>query len=202
MIIGLDFFGFDCVVVVMWVDGNFVDLQCEFYDGVEVELVEVISEDGFNIIWYLVIYVMVQVVQQLYFEVNLGIGLFIIDGFYYDFGNIEFVIFEVFFEFEKWMKWIVKENQCFVCWVIIEEFVCEELVDQFYKLEFIGIKGKGVEGVLVEVGGGELMIYDNVCCNGEVVWKDLCCGFYVFLIKYLVNIFVLIKFLVVYWKGD
>ena len=158
---GLDLFGSDRAVVAMRVDGNLVDLQRELHDGAEVEPVEATSEDGLNIIRHSATHVMAQAVQQLYPEVNLGIGPFITDGFYYDFGNIEPVTPEVLSELEKRMKRIVKENQRFVRRVTTEESAREELADQPYKLELIGTKGKGAEGASVEVGGGELTIYDN-----------------------------------------
>ena len=49
----------------------------------------------------------------------------------------------------------------------------DELKDEPYKLELIGLKGSGnaddaAEGASVEVGAGELTIYDNVDRNGEV----------------------------------
>ncbi|MGO3648279.1 MAG: threonine--tRNA ligase, partial [Agrococcus casei] len=56
-----------------------------------------------------------------------------------------------------------------------------ELADEPYKIELIGLKGpnaeKSAEGASVEVGSGELTIYDNVDPKtGETVWKDLCQG--------------------------
>ena len=164
--------------------------------------VDATSEDGLNIIRHSATHVMAQAVQQLYPEVNLGIGPFITDGFYYDFGNIEPVTPEVLSELEKRMKRIVKENQRFVRRVTTEESAREELADQPYKLELIGTKGKGAEGASVEVGGGELTIYDNVRRNGEVAWKDLCRGPHVPSTKYLANTFALTKFSAAYWKGD
>lgn len=199
---GLDLFGSERDVVAMRVDGNLVDLQRELHDGAEVEPVEATSEDGLNIIRHSCTHVMAQAVQQLYPEVNLGIGPFITDGFYYDFGNIEPVTPEVLTELEKRMKRIVKENQRFVRRVTSEESAREELADQPYKLELIGTKGKGADGASVEVGGAELTIYDNVRRNGEVAWKDLCRGPHVPSTKYLANAFALTKFSAAYWKGD
>ena len=54
-------------------------------------------------------------------RVNLGIGPFITDGFYYDFGNIDAVTPELLRELEKRMKRIVKEGQRFVRREISEE---------------------------------------------------------------------------------
>ena len=55
-----------------------------------------------------------------------------------------------------------------------------ELADEPYKLELIGLKGRpaddAAEGASVEVGAGELTIYDNLRRNGDLAWKDLCRG--------------------------
>ena len=54
--------------------------------------------------------------------------------------------------------------------------------DEPYKLELIGLKGgrptpRPAEGAEVEVGGGELTIYDNVAPGRRrVAWQDLCRG--------------------------
>jgi len=76
------------------------------------------------------------------------------------------------------MQRIVKERQRFVRRAVTDEQASEELADQPYKLELIGIKGHASDddGASVEVGAGELTIYDNVRRNGEVAWKDLCRG--------------------------
>lgn len=52
------------------------------------------------------------------------------------------------------------------------------LASEPYKLELIDLKGAAAatEGASVEVGAGELTIYDNVRRDGTVAWKDLCRG--------------------------
>ena len=110
---------------------------------------------------------MAQAVQELFPQVNLGIGPFITDGFYYDFGNIDSVTPELMREIEKRMKRIVKEGQRFVRRDVSEADAAKELADQPYKLELIQTKGKGAEAASVEVGAGGLTMYDNVRRNGE-----------------------------------
>ncbi len=200
---GLDLFGADRDVVAMRVGGRLLDLQRELFDGDVVEPVPAASPDGLDIIRHSCTHVMAQAVQELNPEVNLGIGPFITDGFYYDFGNIDAVTPEVVKELEKRMKRIVKENQRFVRRVVSEDEARAELSDQPYKLELIGSKGgHGAEGASVEVGGSELTIYDNVRRDGEVAWKDLCRGPHVPSTKYLGNGFALTKSSAAYWKGD
>jgi len=68
------------------------------------------------------------------------------------------------------MQRIVKERQRFVRRAVTDEQARAELADQPYKLELIGLKSSSNadDGSSVEVGAGELTIYDNVRRNGEV----------------------------------
>ncbi len=200
---GLNLFGADRGVVAMRVDGQLQDLQRQIPAGAAVEAVEATSPDGLNIIRHSATHVMAQAVEEIFPEVNLGIGPFITDGFYYDFGNIDPVTPQMLKDLEKRMKRIVKENQRFVRRVVTEEQARQELADQPYKLELVGSKGHHeAEGASVEVGGSELTIYDNVRRNGETAWKDLCRGPHVPSTKYLGNGFALTKSSAAYWKGD
>ncbi len=77
------------------------------------------------------------------------------------------------------MERIVRENQRFVRRVVSDDEARAELADEPFKLELIGLKGgsaEAAEGASVEVGAGELTIYDNVTRDGETAWKDLCRG--------------------------
>ena len=200
---GLDLFGRNRDVVAMRIAGTLLDLQREIQDGDVVEPVLATSQDGLNIIRHSCTHVMAQAVQELYPDVNLGIGPFITDGFYYDFGNISAVTPEIMKDLEKRMKRIVKENQRFVRRVTTEEEARVELADQPYKLELVGSKGNHeAESASVEVGGAELTIYDNVRRDGTTAWKDLCRGPHVPSTKYLGNGFALTKSSAAYWKGD
>ena len=145
---------------------------------------------------------MAQAVQELFPQVNLGIGPFITDGFYYDFGNIDSVTPELMREIEKRMKRIVKEGQRFVRRDVSEADAAKELADQPYKLELIQTKGKGAEAASVEVGAGGLTMYDNVRRNGEVAWSDLCRGPHLPNTKLIGLGFALTKSSSAYWKGD
>lgn len=81
-----------------------------------------------------------------------------------------------------------------------------ELADEPYKLELIGLKGSGhadgaAEGANVEVGAGELTIYDNLNRKGEVAWKDLCRGPHLPTTK-RIPAFKLMRSAAAYWRGD
>ena len=189
-------------VLAVKVDGQPWDLERELPAGAAVEPIAIDSEDGLNILRHSATHVMAQAVQELFPQVNLGIGPFITDGFYYDFGNIDSVTPELMREIEKRMKRIVKEGQRFVRRDISEADAAKELADQPYKLELIQTKGKGAEAASVEVGAGGLTMYDNVRRNGEVAWSDLCRGPHLPNTKLIGLGFALTKSSSAYWKGD
>ena len=76
------------------------------------------------------------------------------------------------------MRKIVKEGQRFSRRVVSDADAIGELADEPYKIELIGLKGRATPtpaaGANVEVGAGELTIYDNIRRNGDVAWSDLC----------------------------
>ena len=200
---GTALFGDDRRIVAMKVDGDPWDLDRELPDGAVVEPIVLTSQDGLNILRHSATHVMAQAVQEIFPDVNLGIGPFITDGFYYDFGNIGAVTPELLKDIEKRMKRIVKEGQRFVRRDITEAEGRTELADQPYKLELITTKGRGAEASAnVEVGETGLTMYDNVRRNGEVAWKDLCRGPHLPSTRFIGTGFALTKFSAAYWKGD
>ncbi len=189
-------------IVAMRVDGEPWDLSRVIPAGASVEPIMIDSEDGLNILRHSATHVMAQAVQEMFPDVNLGIGPFITDGFYYDFGAIDAVTPEMLREIEKRMKRIVKEGQRFVRRDITEAEGREELADQPYKLELITTKGAGAEGAGVEVGGAGLTMYDNVRRDGTVAWKDLCRGPHLPTTRLIGAGFALTKSSAAYWRGD
>src|SRR5690606_28197755 len=101
----------------------------------------------------------------------------ITDGFYYDFDVEQPFTPEDLKALEKAMQRIVKDGQAFRRRVVTDEEALAELSDEPYKCELVGLKSNSddaAEGASVEVGAGELTIYDNLNRQGEIVWKDLC----------------------------
>ena len=192
----------DVSVVAVRVDGEPRDLERPLPDGAVVEPITLDSQDGLDILRHSATHVMAQAVQELFPGVNLGIGPFITDGFYYDFGGIDAVTPELLREIERRMKRIVKEGQRFVRREITEDEGRAELADQPYKLELITTKGAGAESASVEVGGTTLTMYDNVRRDGTVAWKDLCRGPHLPSTRLIGQGFALTKSSSAYWKGD
>ncbi|MDY5131375.1 threonine--tRNA ligase, partial [Actinotignum timonense] len=192
---GTAYFAADRAIVALKVNGELKDLATDLttLDGAEVETVRIDSPDGLNILRHSATHVLAQAVQQIYPDANLGIGPFIEDGFYYDFGNIDPVTPEMLKELEKRMKRIVKENQRFVRREVTEEEARQEEASQPYKLELITTKGHDADGASVEVGHGGLTMYDNVNRHGDVVWTDLCRGPHLPSTKFIGNGFALTR---------
>ncbi|WP_296183032.1 threonine--tRNA ligase [uncultured Mobiluncus sp.] len=195
-------------VIAYFINGQARDLYRELHDGDTVEAITIDSEMGLNILRHSCTHVMAQAVQQVRPNVKYGIGPFIENGFYYDFGVDEPFTPEDLKAIEKYMARICKEDQKFVRRVVTEEEGRAELADQPYKLELIGLKGSDADndqaaaGASVEVGGSELTIYDNVRKNGEVAWKDLCRGPHVPSTRLLNGVFKLMKVSAAYWRAD
>ncbi|WP_172463111.1 threonine--tRNA ligase [Trueperella pyogenes] len=209
---GIDYFKSNRDIVALRVDGELKDLATDLTtlpDGANVEGVSIGEPDGLNILRHSATHVLAQAVQNKFPEVNLGIGPFITDGFYYDFGNIPAITPELLKELEKDMARIVKEGQRFVRRAICDAAAAAELSDQPYKLELISLKGgsdadndQAAEGASIEVGGSELTMYDNVNRRGEVVWTDLCRGPHLPNTKLIGNGFALTRSSAAYWRGD
>lgn len=202
---GLDLWGKDRTIVAMNVDGQPWDLARTLPEGAKVDPITAASNAGLEIIRHSATHVLAQAVQQIYPDANLGVGPYITDGFYYDFGNIDPVTPELLKDLEKRMKKIVKSGQRFVRREVSDDEARQELADQPYKLELIESKGHGAdqaEGASVEVGAGALTIYDNVDRSGQCAWKDLCRGPHVPNTRYIGNGFALMKSSAAYWKGD
>ncbi|MDO5719785.1 MAG: threonine--tRNA ligase [Actinomycetaceae bacterium] len=192
-------------IIAMRLNGEEVDLDVEIPADATVEGIDITSESGLAILRHSCTHVMAQAVQELNPQVNLGIGPPITDGFYYDFGNVDPFTPEDLKKIEKLMKRIVKEGQSFQRRVVTEAEALEELKDQPHKLHLVGAKGSSeeiAEGASVEVGGGELTMYDNVRRNGEVAWTDLCRGPHLPSTKLIGNGFALMKTSAAYWLGD
>ncbi|QTG76306.1 threonine--tRNA ligase [Trueperella pecoris] len=209
---GIDHFKSNRDIVALRVDGELKDLATDLAtlpEGATVEGVSINEPDGLNILRHSATHVLAQAVQKKFPDVNLGIGPFITDGFYYDFGNIPAVTPELLKELEKDMMRIVKEGQRFVRRPISDDDAARELSDQPYKIELISLKGgsdadnnQAAEGASIEVGGGELTMYDNVNRQGETVWTDLCRGPHLPNTKLIGNGFSLTRSSAAYWRGD
>ncbi|MEL0273663.1 MAG: threonine--tRNA ligase [Pontimonas sp.] len=190
----------------MRVEGEIRDLHSAVDAGQSAEPVMVDSAQGLEILRHSAAHVLAQAVQTLNPDAKLGIGPPVTDGFYYDFDVAEPFSPEQLSALEKEMQRIVKSGQRFVRRVVSAEEALTELAHEPYKCELVGLKdsaASGDQGESVEVGAGELTIYDNVDAKtGETVWKDLCRGPHVPSTKVLGNGWKLTRLAAAYWRGN
>jgi len=193
-------------VVVARVNGVLKDLDQVLPADAEIEGVTLESPDGLNVLRHSTAHVMAQAVQQLRPDAKLGIGPYITDGFYFDFDVAEPFTPEDLRQLEKMMQKIINQNQKFVRRVVTEEEAREAMANEPYKLELLGKKNDATdaaEGVNVEVGAGDITIYDNVDRkSGESVWCDLCRGPHLPNTKIISNAFALTRSSAAYWLGN
>ncbi|MEV1129448.1 threonine--tRNA ligase [Agromyces sp. NPDC049794] len=190
----------------MRVNGELKDLATIVTDADTVEPVTIDSPDGLNILRHSAAHVLAQAVQNVNPEAKLGIGPPVTDGFYYDFDVAEPFTPEDLKTLDKEMARIIRSGQRFVRRVVSDDEARAELAHEPYKLELIGLKGAAASGddnESVEVGGGELTIYDNVDPKtGEVAWKDLCRGPHLPNTRMIGNGWALTRLAAAYWRGS
>ncbi|MGV3150560.1 threonine--tRNA ligase [Rothia sp. 11273D007AR] len=203
-----DLFAENPEIVVARINGTLVDLSTELTDGDAVEPVSVHEEDGLNVLRHSAAHVMAQAVQNYRKDAKLGIGPYITDGFYFDFDVEEPFTPEDLKKIEKDMVKIIKSGQTFRRRVVTQAEAEAEMANEPYKLELLTLSqgpGSGAdaaEGASVEVGAGEITIYDNVDKKGETVWKDLCRGPHVPNTKLIANGYALMRSGGAYWRGS
>ncbi|VVJ24927.1 Threonyl-tRNA synthetase (EC [Amycolatopsis camponoti] len=200
---GLPTKGPDTVVVVRDAEGKLRDLAWAPETDAEVEPVAANTEDGRSVIRHSAAHVLAQAVQQQFPDAKLGIGPPVKDGFYYDFAVDTPFTPEDLQALEKRMKQIVKGAQQFSRRVFdsVDE-AKKELADEPFKLELVDLKSEVDTSEVMEVGEGELTIYDNLDPRTkERVWSDLCRGPHVPTTKFI-PAFKLTRVAAAYWRGS
>ncbi|WP_406633698.1 threonine--tRNA ligase [Amycolatopsis sp. WGS_07] len=200
---GLPTKGPDTIVVVRDADGKLRDLAWAPEAEAQVEAVAANTEDGRSVIRHSAAHVLAQAVQQEFPDAKLGIGPPVRDGFYYDFAVEKPFTPEDLQKLEKRMKQIVKGAQQFSRRVFAStDEAKEELKDEPFKLELVDLKSDVDTTEVMEVGGGELTIYDNLDPRTkERVWSDLCRGPHVPTTKFI-PAFKLTRVAAAYWRGN
>jgi threonyl-tRNA synthetase len=200
---GLSMTGAKAIVVVRDDTGALRDLEWTPGVDTEVEPVAIDSPDGLNVLRHSTAHVLAQAVQDLFPEAKLGIGPPIENGFYYDFGVPKPFHPDDLPKLEKRMQEIIKAGQVFRRrrFSSVDE-AKSELVNEPFKLELVDIKGDVDATEVMEVGGGELTIYDNVDPKtGKRMWGDLCRGPHLPSTKHI-GAFSLTRIAAAYWRGS
>jgi len=191
-------------------DESLHDLTWVPDDGDQIESIPMTAPEGLAILRHSTAHVLAQAVQRLFPDARLGIGPPIDNGFYYDFDVSSPFTPDDLERLEGEMRKIVKESQRFSRRAVADDDARQELADEPYKLELIGLKGgsagnaaqiAATEGADVEVGGAELTIYDNLRDDGSLAWKDLCRGPHLPLTSDI-PAFKLMRSAAAYWRGS
>jgi len=183
------------------------DLAHVLADGDVVEPIIISSDEGHAILRHSTAHVMAQAVQDLqerFPGARLGIGPPVENGFYYDFDVSTPFSPDDLKAIEARMREIVKQGQLFSRRVVTDAEARDELKNEPYKLELIGLKGSPAADAeeSVEIGGPELTIYDNLDPKtGAVLWKDLCRGPHVPSTR-AIPAFKLMRTGGAYWRGS
>jgi threonyl-tRNA synthetase len=201
-----DLFAGNRSVVVARVAGRLVDLATELADGDVVEAVAIDSPDGRTVLRHSAAHVLAQAVQDIFPGARLGIGPPIENGFYYDFDVAVPFTPEDVRRLEKRMQEIVKAGQRFSRRVVSQDEALAELSDEPFKRELVELAGGPGSGAdpaeRVEVGDGELTMYDNLDAgSGERVWRDLCRGPHLPTTRHI-PAFRLTRTAAAYWRGS
>ncbi|MEV4843590.1 threonine--tRNA ligase [Micromonospora matsumotoense] len=201
---GLPAAGPKAVVVVRDPQGQLRDLDWAPAEETTVEPVSLDSPDGLNVLRHSTAHVLAQAVQDVFPEAKLGIGPPIENGFYYDFAVDKPFQPDDLAKLEKRMQEIIKSGQRFRRrrFASLDEAKAELAAEPF-KLELIDVKGEGLDtSEVMEVGGGELTIYDNLAAaDDKVCWSDLCRGPHLPHTR-LIGAFKLMRSAAAYWRGS
>ena len=193
-------------VVAARVNGSLRDLDAPVTPQDVVEPVTIDSPDGLAILRHSTAHVLAQAVQGLVPQAHLGIGPPITDGFYYDFAVPEPFGAEDLEALSDRMKSIIKARQRFVRRVVTPQQAAAELAGEPFKRRLIDAQNGAevLSAEVMEIGGAELTIYDNVdASSGETCWSDLCRGPHVPDTGYIpANAFRLMRTAAAYWLGD
>lgn len=195
----------DSAVIALRVGGELQDLGTTVSAGSVVEAVTIDSPDGLSILRHSTAHVLAQAVQKVFPDAKLGIGPPVVDGFYYDFDVENPFTPDDLKRLKKEMFKIINQGQTFVRRVVTDDEALKELAHEPYKCELVGLKSKASEGgdnESVEVGAGELTIYDNVLQAGDTVWGDLCRGPHLPSTKLIGQGFDLLRVAAAYWRGS
>jgi threonyl-tRNA synthetase len=200
---GLPTNGPKAIVVVRDAGGQLRDLDWAPAADETVTPVPMDSPDGLNVLRHSTAHVLAQAVQDVFPEAKLGIGPPIENGFYYDFSVAKPFQPDDLGKLEKRMQEIVKAGQRFRRRRFdSREAARAELADEPFKLELIDLKGADIEDDMMEVGGGDLTIYDNVDASSDkVCWSDLCRGPHLPSTR-MIGAFKLMRTAAAYWRGS
>jgi threonyl-tRNA synthetase len=193
-------------IVVAWVNGKLVDLSTPLVSGDHVIPVSINSPEGLSVLRHSVAHVVAQATQNLFSDVKLGIGPPTKDGFFYDFGTQRTFTPEDLQAIEEETVRLINSGQRFNRRITDRESARKELAHEPFKIRLLGDDDRAevISEEVMEVGGGELTIYDNIDLrSNELKWCDLCRGPHVPDTRYMdARAVKIMRSSAAYWLGD
>lgn len=193
-------------VVVARVNNAIVDLNYALKDGDTVEPILIGDPEGLSVLRHSVAHIVAQATQAIFDDVKLGIGPPIKDGFFYDFGTERTFTPDDLLSIEKKCVEIINSGQKFSRRVTNRDEARVELGKEPFKIRLLGADSDAtvMSEDVMEVGSGELTIYDNIDLrSGELRWCDLCRGPHVPDTRYIdARAIKLMRTSAAYWLGD
>jgi threonyl-tRNA synthetase len=141
-------------IVAAKIDGISIDLSTVPQPGTNIELIDIDSPEGLDILRHSAAHVMAEAVKELFPEVKVTIGPAIENGFYYDFDRDQPFTPEDLKKIEKKMKELIKKNQPFSRREVSREDALKQFADlgENYKTELINELPEGETISLYQVG--------------------------------------------------
>ena len=193
-------------VVAARINGELVDLSFILSEGDLVHPVLISDPDGLAIMRHSVAHIVAQATQNIFADVKLGIGPPIKDGFFYDFGTDRNFSPQDLAAIESETISLINSGQRFSRRATDRESARKELANEPFKIRLLGADNNAqvISEEVMEVGGGELTIYDNFDLrSGELKWSDLCRGPHIPDTRYLdARAVKLMRTSAAYWLGD
>lgn len=174
--------------VAVKINGSSVDLSYRLHDDVVIELIDVSSKEGLEILRHSASHLMAQAVQELFSDVKVAIGPSIEDGFYYDFEHGDAFTTADLEKIEAGMAKIVKRDLPFERLEVDRE----QAVDLFVK------KGESYKVELIRNLPDDVQTV-SLYRQGDYV--DLCRGPHIPSTGF-VGAFKLLSVAGAYWRGD
>ncbi len=175
-------------IVAAKINGISRDLSTIPQPGTNIELIDIDSPEGLDILRHSAAHVMAEAVKELFPEVKVTIGPAIENGFYYDFDREQPFTPEDLKKIEKKMKELIKKNQPFSRREVSREDALKQFADlgESYKTELINELPEGETISLYQVGN----------------FIDLCRGPHIPKTGLLKGGVKLLSLAGAYWRGD
>jgi len=176
--------------VIAKVNGELRDMKRPLDGDAMLELLDINSKDGLELLRHDAAHVLAQAVQELFPGTQVTIGPVIEDGFYYDFARKEPFSTEDFAKIEAKMKEIVDRDLPIEREVWGKEKAIEHFksIGEMYKAQIIDDIIPPGEAITLYSHGGQ--------------WSDLCRGPHLPSTGKLPKAFKLMKLAGAYWRGD